>query len=205
MGKRSRETGGEPAAKVVGVDPHKRTLSATVLGGRGGVLARGIPGCQGGRRCEPPGRVLGFGAVPDRHPWPYAAGRRFRPHLEGAATVEYGRLALCADCDARRSEPWQGAGDDSSLKVSDLGSAAWGGAFCMCRDRGLDKGGRCADLREWEYNGSRATTQDSPPTTLQRWDSRSCHPVTSSNSGGEYRCVFVSAEPVGSLQDPGLE
>jgi len=40
MGKRSRATadGAEPGGNVVGVDPHKRTLSATVLDERDGVL-----------------------------------------------------------------------------------------------------------------------------------------------------------------------
>jgi hypothetical protein len=34
---------GEWTANVVGIDPHKRTLTATVVDARGGILARALP------------------------------------------------------------------------------------------------------------------------------------------------------------------
>jgi hypothetical protein len=44
----------------------------------------------------------------DGHPCHHAGDRRLRPHCDGAATVQYGRLALGAGCDVSRSTVGKG-------------------------------------------------------------------------------------------------
>jgi hypothetical protein len=52
-----------------------------------------------------PGRQRPLTAIPCH----CASDRRLRPHCDGiTATVQYGRLALCASCDARRSTVGKG-------------------------------------------------------------------------------------------------
>ena len=51
-----------------------------------------------------PGRQRPFTAIPCH----CAGDRRLCPHCDGTATVQYGRLARCASCDARRSTVGKG-------------------------------------------------------------------------------------------------